>query len=46
MPTPIRQGGRRRCKTIDRDAEAAGCGLEDVIHSGSGLLCYIPLGQE
>ena len=26
--------------------EAAGCGPEDVIHSGSGLLCYIPLGQE
>ena len=26
--------------------EAAGCGPEDVIHSVSGLLCYIPLGQE
>ena len=26
--------------------EAADCGPEDVIHSGSGLLCYIPLGQE
>ena len=26
--------------------EAAGCGPEDGIHSGSGLLCYIPLGQE
>ena len=32
--------------TLAALTEAAGCGPEDVIHSGSGLLCYIPLGQE
>ena len=32
--------------TLPALTEAAGCGPEDVIHSGSGLLCYIPLGQE
>ena len=33
-------------RAAKRMTEAAGCGPEDVIHSGSGLLCYIPLGQE
>ena len=32
--------------TLAALTEAAGCGPEDVIHSESGLLCYIPLGQE
>ena len=44
--TPLERENPQILNASRKKRIAAGCGLEDVIHSGSGLLCYIPLGQE
>ena len=45
-PTVVIDSTLNRAALLAALTEAAGCGPEDVIHSVSGVLCYIPLGQE